>query len=72
MGMCLPKECTSVILKESLEDLFKVLNVPLDILKIESDIQNYAYSKDFLFYFTACLLIALLIVVVIATITHKK
>jgi hypothetical protein len=48
------------------------LQLPFGIFEVEADIQDYTYPKDFLFFFTVFLVVALMLLVVIATLNYNK
>ena len=43
MGLCLPKQCTSKIIKSSLQKVLEKMEVPYSIYDVQSDIQNYHF-----------------------------
>jgi hypothetical protein len=43
MGLCLPRQCTATIIKNSLGKVMQTMQMPFNIYDVQGDIQRYRY-----------------------------
>lgn len=71
-GLCLPSQCTSKIIKTSLDKAFEMTQLPFNVLNIDSDIQDYSFPYTPLFYITAAILLILTLLVLFSTFLYRN
>lgn len=71
-ALCLPDECTSNMVKNSLNEAFHLSHLPFTVFSIDSDIQDYNFSFSPVFYITIAILSILTLLVLFSTFFYKK
>ena len=69
---CLPQSCSDNLITNSLNTAFNKTGMPFDIYSIASNAQDYEYPMNWLSYLTTFILIAIAVLVFIATFGRKK
>lgn len=52
--------------------LFSQMNQPFRVYEINTQIQEYSYAKDFLFFFTIVLLLLLALLSIVSTVLYFR
>ena len=72
VGLCLPNQCTTSIINQTLGIFFSSAKLPYKVDSIQSNIQDFDFGYSPLFYITIIILAIFLLLTLTATVLYRK
>ncbi len=67
-GLCLPMQCSDSLIEKSLNSALKIIGIPVNILYIDSNTNDYTFQMTWVSYLTMFILITIGILIFVATV----
>jgi hypothetical protein len=71
-GLCLPRACSDKLITNSVNSLLQKMQIPLEIIDINSDSEHYTFPLSWVSYLTIFILMAIAVLVFTATVKGYK